>query len=94
MKQLKLHVRHEDPEIMSIAHIHVLLLSSAISFIVSPALPSSSPVLVLTLKTIGLPHCSYTSLFYDRFPSVATFQYRRFGRESVSYSETNWRESF
>ena len=42
MKQLKSHVRHEDPEIMSISHIHVLLLSSAISLIVSLTLPSSS----------------------------------------------------
>ena len=45
-KQLKSHVRHEDPEIMSIAHIHVLLLSPAISLIVSLTLPSWSPVLV------------------------------------------------
>ena len=35
MKQLESHVRHEDPEIMSISHIHVLLLSCAISLIVS-----------------------------------------------------------
>ena len=47
MKQLKPHVGHEDPEIMSISHIHVLLLSSAISLIVSLTLPSWSPVLVL-----------------------------------------------
>ena len=32
-KQLKSHVRHDDPEIMSISHIHVLLLFSAIGFI-------------------------------------------------------------
>ena len=49
MKQLKSHVRHEDPEIMSISHIHVLLLSPAISLIVSLTLPSWSPVLVLKL---------------------------------------------
>ena len=46
MKYFKLHVRHADPGIMSISHIHVLLLSSAI---ISPALPSWSPVLVLKL---------------------------------------------
>ena len=34
MKQLKSHVRHDGPEIMPISHIHVLLLSSAISLIV------------------------------------------------------------
>ena len=35
-EQLKSHVRHEDPEIMpSISHIHVLLMSSAITFIVT-----------------------------------------------------------
>ena len=34
---------------MSISHIHVLLLSSAISFIVSLTLPLWSPVLVLKL---------------------------------------------
>ena len=33
MKQLKSHVRHDDPETMSISHVHVLLLSSAISLI-------------------------------------------------------------
>ena len=49
MKQLKSHVRHDDPEIMSISHIHVLLLSSAISLIVSLTLPSRFPVLVLKL---------------------------------------------
>ena len=42
MKQLKSHVRHDDPEIMSISHIHVLLLFCAISF-VSLTLPSRSP---------------------------------------------------
>ena len=52
MKQLKSHVRHEDPEIMSISHIHVLLLSSAISLIVSLTLPSWFPVLVLKLPNI------------------------------------------
>ena len=51
MKHLKSHVRHDDPEIMSISHIHVLLLSSAISLIVSLTLPSWSPVLVLKLPT-------------------------------------------
>ena len=35
VKYLKSHVRHDDPEIMSISHIHVPLLSSAISLIVS-----------------------------------------------------------
>ena len=40
---------HENPEIKSILHIHMLLLSSAISFIVSPALLSWSRVLVLKL---------------------------------------------
>ena len=49
MKHLKSHVRHDDPEIMSISHIHVLLLSSAISLIVSLTLPSRFPVLVLKL---------------------------------------------
>ena len=49
MKQLKSHVRHDDPEIMSISHVHVLLLSSSISLIVSQTLPSWSPVLVLKL---------------------------------------------
>ena len=49
MKQLKSHVRHDDPEIMSISHIHVLLLASAISVIVSLTLPSWFPVLVLKL---------------------------------------------
>ena len=49
MKQLKSHVMHEDPDIMSISHIHVLLLSSAISLIVSLPLPSWSPVVVLKL---------------------------------------------
>ena len=47
MKQLKSHVRHDDPEIMSISHVHVLLLSCAISLIISLTLPSWSPVLVL-----------------------------------------------
>ena len=51
MKQLKSHVRHEDPEIMLISHIHVLLLSSAISLIVSRTLPSCFPFLVLELRT-------------------------------------------
>ena len=35
VQHLKSHVRHDGPEIMSISHIHVLLLSSAISLIVS-----------------------------------------------------------
>ena len=39
----KSHVRHDDPEIVSISHIHVLLLFSAISFVVSLPLPSWSP---------------------------------------------------
>ena len=52
MKHLKSHVRHDDPEIMLISHIHVPLLSSAISFIVSPALPSSSPFVVLKLRSV------------------------------------------
>ena len=43
--KLESHVKHEDPEIMSISHIHVLLLSCAISLIVFVVLPSSSPVL-------------------------------------------------
>ena len=47
MKQLKSHVRHDNPEIMSISHIHVLLLSSAISIIVSPTLSSWFSILVL-----------------------------------------------
>ena len=51
VKHLKLHVRHDDPEIMSISHIHVLLLSSAISLIVSLTLPSGSPVLVLKARS-------------------------------------------
>ena len=45
MKQLKSHVRHADPVVMSISHIHVLRLSSPISVIVSLTLPSWSPVL-------------------------------------------------
>ena len=49
MKQLKSHARHDDPENMSISHIHVLLVSPVISIIASSALPSSSPVLVLKL---------------------------------------------
>ena len=49
MKQSKSHLRRDDPEIMSISHIHVLLLSSSISLIVSLTLPSWSPVLVLKL---------------------------------------------
>ena len=53
MKQLKSHVRHDDPEIMSISHIHVLLLSSGISLIVSLTLPSWFPVLVLKLPNHG-----------------------------------------
>ena len=53
-KQSKSHVRHDDPEIMSISHIHVLLLSSAISLIVSLTLPSWSPVLVLELPKGGV----------------------------------------
>ena len=52
MKQLKSHVRQDDPEIMSISHVHVLLLSSAISLIVSLTLPSWSPVLVLKLPIV------------------------------------------
>ena len=40
MKQLKSHVRHDDPEIMSISHVHVLHLSSANSLIVSLTFPS------------------------------------------------------
>ena len=46
MTHFKSHMRHEDPN-MSISHIHVLLLSSAISCIASLALPSSSSILVL-----------------------------------------------
>ena len=53
MKQLKSHVRHDDPEIMSISHIHVLFLSSAISLIVSLTLPSWFPVLVLKLPNLS-----------------------------------------
>ena len=49
MKQLKSLVRQDDPEIMPISHILVLLLSSAISLIVSLTLPSLSPFLVLKL---------------------------------------------
>ena len=46
MKQLKSHVRHGDLGIMSISHIHVPFLPSAlISLIVSLTLPSWSPVL-------------------------------------------------
>ena len=44
---IKSHVRHGSPEIMSISQIHVLLLFSAISLIVSPALPSRIRVVVL-----------------------------------------------
>ena len=40
-------MKHDDPEVVSISHIHVLLLSSAISLIVSPTLPSWLPVLIL-----------------------------------------------
>ena len=50
MKQLKSHVRHDDPEIMSISHIHVLILSTAISLIVSLTFPSWSPVPVLNIE--------------------------------------------
>ena len=59
-KQLKSHVRHEDPEIMSISHIHALLLSSVISLIVLLTLPSWSPVLVLELPNteVVLKICS------------------------------------
>ena len=56
MKQLKSHVRHDDPEIMPISHIHVLLLFSAISFIVSLTLPSWSPVLVPPQWFLDRPH--------------------------------------
>ena len=55
LKHLKSQVRHDDPEIMSISHIHVLLLSSAIILIVSLTLPSWSPVLVLKLPIIFHP---------------------------------------
>ena len=51
-KHLKSHVRHDGPELMSISHIHVLLLSSAISLIVLLTLPSWSPVLVLKLPQV------------------------------------------
>ena len=44
------HVRHDDPEIMSISHFHVFLLSSAISLFDSLTLPSWSPVLWNVLR--------------------------------------------
>ena len=53
MKQLKSHVKHEDPEILLISHIRVLLLFSAVSLIVSPALPSSSPILLMLSSLIA-----------------------------------------
>ena len=59
VKHLKSHVRHDDPEIMSISHIHVLLLSSAISLIVSLTLPSWSPVLVLNLTSLILRRATW-----------------------------------
>ena len=66
MKHLKSHVRHDDPEIMSISHIHVLLLSSAISLIVSLTLPSWSPVLVLKLPVPLVFHCEQVTRHYNR----------------------------
>ena len=64
-KQLKSHVRHEDPEIMSISHIHVLVLSSAISLIVSLVLPSWSPVLVLEFPNrVGTISAVQLSILY------------------------------
>ena len=72
MKQLKSHVRHDDPEIMSISHIHVPLLSSAISLIVSLMLPRWSLVLVLKLpNTTNSHYLTYT------------FPFRRFGECTI-----------
>ena len=71
--KVKSHVRHDDPEIMSISHIHVLLLPSAIRFIVSPALPSWSPVLVLELPTIAVRGGVSSELALTLFTNARSF---------------------
>ena len=91
MNQLKSHLRHDDSEIMSISHIHVLLLCSAISSIVSLTLPSWFPVLVLKLPIIHVTDFKFLFLVFlknavnDFSRNHLTFYGRRHGGEALEH---------